>query len=254
MDLLGYGSMIASADFNPFHPEAGTAIKRLRRFHEVVATHSARYFPTLVMNDGAAAYRDLSLRNRSVTYDFLAKAWTLFNDIKREENENGFPGVRLVLATGFRVRGRRAGIDRTSDLRSLMKRYTSGELGADQAIREAASMRQTFDIVPQLQANFAFAKAYVAETSGSAGGLFGPHFFVDTMLFETQPLPWITLGTAIDWKHDRLRMSASFAPLLNMPMWNHVEGGPVGIADGLQIAQKLAGDPNVLQALRKAKS
>ena len=100
IDLLGYGAMIAEADFNPLHPKAVDAMKRLRSFHKTVADHSARIFPTLVMNDGAAAYRDLSMRSRSPTHDFLMRAWRLFQSIQKDETANGLPGARVVMATG----------------------------------------------------------------------------------------------------------------------------------------------------------
>src|SRR5215469_632845 len=74
-DLLGYGAMIADADFNPLHPKASEALARLRRFHAIVALNSGRSFRTLVMNDGAAAYRDLSLRGSDATLDFLERCW-----------------------------------------------------------------------------------------------------------------------------------------------------------------------------------
>src|SRR5579864_5719088 len=106
IDLLGYGQMIAEAGFNPLHPKAKNAITRIRKFHKTVAEHSARYFPTLVMNDGAVAYRDLSMRSRSVSHDFLSRCWHLFQDIKVRDQELGSPGARLVMSCGFRV-GRR---------------------------------------------------------------------------------------------------------------------------------------------------
>jgi hypothetical protein len=253
IDLLGYGAMIAEADFNPLHSKSKAALARLRRFHSIVAGHSARYFPTLVMNDGAVAYKDLSLRTRSVTHDFLCRAWNLFSEIKKTEAADGLPGARLVLATGFRMRGRRAGIDMTNkQFKSVMRRFQANEIDAKQAIAEAAAVRQHFDIVPQLQANFAFTKAYVAESSGSALGLGGANFFVDLALFDT-PLPkWIKLGPTIDWSHPKLGLQTSFAPVDDIPAWKHIEGGPVGILDGLQIAQKLARNPNVLSSLRAA--
>jgi hypothetical protein len=65
----------------------------------------------------------------------------------------------------------------TSHFSSLMRRFQKGDLSAEQAIREAARIRQPSDIVPQLQANFAFSKAYVAESSGTRGGLRGASFF-----------------------------------------------------------------------------
>lgn len=44
IDLLGYGGMIAAADFNPLHAKSKEALKRLRDFHKIVASHSARHF------------------------------------------------------------------------------------------------------------------------------------------------------------------------------------------------------------------
>jgi hypothetical protein len=253
IDLLGYGGMIAEAGFNPLHPEAKAALVRLRRFHSIVASHSVRYFPTLVMNDGAVAYRDLSLRSRSVTHDFLCRAWQLYHEIKTTEAADGLPGARLVLASGFRMRGRRAGIDTTNkQFQSVMRRFQAKQIDAGQAIAEAAAVRQSFDIVPQLQANFAFTKAYVAESGGSALGLGGGRFFVDLALFE-RPLPaWLKLGPTMHWSHPRLGLHTDFAPVEDIPAWKHIKGGPIGILDGLQIAQGLAGDPDVLSALRKA--
>jgi hypothetical protein len=254
IDLLGYGAMIAEADFNPLHVKASEALTRLRRFHEIVASHSSRYFRTLVMNDGAAAYRDLSLRSRAPTHDFLMRAWKLFQSIRNDESDRGLPGARLVLAVGFRMRGRRAGQDAMANqFKSVMRRYQKGDIGAEQAIREAASIRQLFDVVPQLQANFAFTKAYVAERSGKKGGLAGANFFVDLTLFDSPAQAWVQTGETVKWSDERLHMKALFAPILGFPPYKHVEGGPLGIRDGLQIAQYLTQDPDVLTALRKAK-
>lgn len=253
IDLLGYGAMIAEAGFNPLHAKSVAAIGRLRRFHAIVAKHSTRYFPTLVMNDGAVAYRDLSLRTKSVTHDFITRAWALFSEINSEEKASGFPGSRLVLAAGFRLRGRRAGMDATSGhFASLIRRYQIGEISADQAIREAARMRQTFDIVPQLQANFAFTRAYVADSVGAAGGLGGSSFFIDSSLFDVDTLPWIRFGDPIHWSHERLGLHASFLPVIDFPTKSHPGGGPIGLRDGLRVAQQLTNDSDVLRALRSA--
>ena len=97
IDLLGYGRMISKAGFNPLHPDARHALARIRAFHRFIAEHSARHFPTLAMNDGAVAYRDLSFRSRSVTHDFLTRAWQMFEAIRNEENKSGYPGARTRL-------------------------------------------------------------------------------------------------------------------------------------------------------------
>jgi hypothetical protein len=82
------------------------------------------------------------------------------------------------------VRGRRAGLDASkSHFESIITRLQDGSIDAQQAVHEAAAMRPRFDIIPQLQANFAFTKAYVAESSGTDGGLPGPNFYLDLILF-----------------------------------------------------------------------
>lgn len=250
VDLLGYGGMIAEAGFNPLHPKAGEAIRRLRAFHAIVAESSSRSYPTLVMNDGAAGYRDMSMRARSVTHEFIVNSWELFSKLKDSENASGYPGPRMVIATGFRMRGRRAGMDQTvGHFGSVMDRFQSGRISADQAIREASRIKRSFDIIPQLQANFAFTKAYVAESSGRKGGFEGSRCFIDLAFFDDPPPPWLDLGEAFEWTDPRLNMKASFAQLRGLPPWSHPRGGPDGVRDGLQIAQHLAGDIDVLKAL-----
>jgi hypothetical protein len=250
IDLLGYGAMIADADFNPLHPQASQAMQRLRRFHEIVASHSHRLFPTLVMNDGAAAYRDLSLRSCSSTYDFLMRAWKLFKEINQAEFDHASPGARVVVATGFRMRGRRAGIDAAADhFSSLMRRYQEGIINVEQAIREAARITRYFDVIPQLQANFAFTKAYVAESSGKKGGLGGPTFFVDAEIFKS-PIPaWVVRSETVKWQNERLKLKASFLAVRDFTSHQGIEG----VRDGLEIAQRLSHDPHVLRALRAAR-
>ena len=229
--------MIAETDFNPLHGKASEAIQRLRRFHQIVASHIFRLFPMLVMNDGPVPCRDLSLRSRGPTHDFLKRARKLFNHIKEDENGHGFPGASAVLAAGFRMRGRRAGHDASaSHFKSLMERYQNGEIRAEQAMREASQILQSFDIIPQLQANFAFSKAFVADSSGTSGGLHGAKFVVDLTIFNATMPSWVVAEKTVEWSDESLHMSASFAPIIEFSRCKHASGGPLGIRDGLQIA------------------
>lgn len=185
IDLLGYGRMMSDAGFNPLSAASGVAIRRLRRFHRLVAEHSRRAFPTLVMNDGAVGYRDLSYRTRWVTYEFLQDSWRLFQAINAAEVADGNPGARMVIATGFRMRGRRDGLDAVSiAFKDIIQKVRDEKITLEQAIGRASRIRSTFDIIPQLQANFAFTKAYRAEQAGSKAGLGGPNCFVDLSVFE----------------------------------------------------------------------
>lgn len=261
-DLLGYGESLAAANFNPLNPLAKSAVSRLRRFHQLVAEHSKRRFPTLVLNDGAVAYRDLTWNTRWTSFEFLEDAFRLFSAVRSAEESAGLPGARMVISTGFRLRGRRAGKDDRGDrIRSVIAALESGTISSKEAVMRAAKINLNFDIVPQLQANFAFTKAYLAEQSGKKGGLIGPQCFVDLALFDDAAFDWLLIGDSIPWKNDKLGLTANFAALGGLPVGKEhekrdgivVSGGPLGVRNGLQVAQHLAKDDDVLHALRAAR-
>ena len=252
--MLGYGAKMAESEFNPLDESSKENIQRLRAFHKAVAESSHRYFPTLVLNDGAASYRDLSLRTRSVGQDFLQRAWHLFEKVNSEEKRKGLPGMRMVVACGFRIRGRRAVVDENNvQLTSILKRFHEGVMSSDQAIREAFIARPLFDIVPQLQGNFAFTKAYVAETSGKSGGLGGPNFFMDLSLLHSQRSQWPIPDEVICWRHETLGLDTCFGRVREISHFTHSKDGAPKIRNGLEVAQALAGEEDVLEALRRAK-
>lgn len=259
IDLLGYGSAISKAEFNPLRPEAITAVKRLRRFHRIVAESSLRRFPTLVMNDGAAAYRDLSWRTRWPTFEFVSDAYRLFRAINAAELKDGLPGARMVVACGFRLRGRRDGADaRRHHFNKIIQEFSLGRITIEEAIGKAGGYRDAFDIIPALQANFAFTKAYLAEQSGRAGGLGGPKCYIDLALFDDPVPSWLDIGAPFDWKHGDLALAATFASLESLPEAQEVmiidgtkiSGGPEGTRDAIQTAQHLTDDPTVLAQVR----
>jgi len=77
-------------------------------------------------------------------------------------------------------------------------------------------------------------------------------FFVDLTLFEHTTPAWIVLGDKFVWRHERLSIVAPFAPVKEILNRRHGDGGPIGILDGVQVAQKLSLDRNVMKALRAA--
>ncbi|SNY51585.1 hypothetical protein SAMN06297129_2170 [Pseudooceanicola antarcticus] len=252
-DLLGYGGKIAEAAFNPMDERAKSSISRMREFHRIVAEHSSRHFPSLVINDGVAAFRDLSLRSRSNGHEFLEKSWELFNAINALEARRGDPGIRMVVACGFRMRGRRAKTESDhSKVNSILHRFREGQMSAEQAIREASTARPSFDVVPQLQANFAFTKAYVAESSGSGGGLPGSNFYLDTALLLDPTCAWPSGENGIMWRHNTLGLDTEFRRVTNLPKVKNPEGAASEMRTGLEVAQFLAGDIDVLEALRSS--
>ena len=251
IDLLGYGPAIALAEFNPMHSNSRRMMRRLRTFHEVVAQHSHRYFRSFTINDGAVISRDLSWRSPSVTRDFFTRSWRLFADVQQAENDAGEPGARLVLAVGFRVPGSKRGIDASfAHVRSIFDRLEAGMITRAQAMREAAMHRPYSDIMPQLQANFAFTKAYLAERSGSRGGLPGPNFYADLALLNAADLPsWIEMGEAVDWSQPDLGLSARFAAISKLGTTRDGDSDH-GFSDGITVARALAPSNDVLAALQ----
>ena len=254
VDLLGYGAQISKANFDLTNKNSLEATKRIRRFHKVCADHSSRNFPSLVINDGCAFYRDLSLRTNSVTYDFLRRSYAFFCEIQNVESDYNMHGARMVIAAGFRSRGRRVGRDPSvGQLESIIKRMSDGKISAQQAVREAARMPRKLDVVPQLQANYAFTKAYLAESAGRKGGFAGANLFVDAALFQREEEPsWITMQTPFKWCDQRLGIKGEFSLIENFEDHGNVDPAPRFYRNGLEVAGELSPTPDFLGMIHKA--
>lgn len=234
--------MIAQSGLNPVDERAKAAVMRLRMFHRIVAEHSGRYYRTLVINDGAVAYRDLSLRDNGVTHDFFQRSRFLFEAIAKAESKNGWPGARMVLGAGFRARGSRRGIDDAeSRVGRILARMGAGEIGAEEAVRQAASIQRYSDGIPQLQANFAFTRSYVADAGGSRVGLGGAKMFVDTSIFENDSPPsWVQCDATIPFQDTRLNIQCGFAAVTGLIPPGKIANRIPGLRDGLEIGEAIA--------------
>lgn len=250
IDLLGYGEMIADVDYNPIAINALKPLSRLRNFHKIVAEHSKRDYRTLVLNDGAVAYRDLSLRGQGPTVDFFCHSWELFEAVQASEMQNGFPGARMVVAPGLRAKGSRRAIDYTSGhLDSILGRMRNGIISPEEAVKEASAIEKYFDVLPQLQANFAFSKSYIAEQSGSKHNLPGPAFYIDGLIFDGKKPDWIEASDVIDWNIPKYKLSACFYPVLAVRRPKVPSSQMAGFRDGLSIASILAPSSSISTAI-----
>jgi len=240
VDLLGYGGMISQGGFDPISPGAKEAIKRLRAFHRIVAEHSDRNFRTLVLNDGAAAQRDLSFRSAGPTHQFLARAFKLFGALQASEERNGWPGGRMFVAAGFRALGSRRSLDvAETQVGSILGRLQAGVITPEEAVREAASLERYFDVLPQLQANFAFTKAYVADAAGSRSGFTGARFFVDELFFAAGVPSWMQAEGPIAFHDAKLGLSASFLPVSAIGAPGALDRANAGLRNALEISVAL---------------
>ena len=204
LDLRGYGAMLNYSGFDPSSENAKVAIDRLRRFQAVVAEHSRTSFPTLVINDGAVAYRDIGMTRTDRALPFIERCWDLFHAATMADAEIGREGnLRGVVATGLRAKGSNRGIlAQNAAMTQIIDDLVAHRISADEAKRAVWRVRRIHDIVPQLQANFAFSRAYTAEQSSKtkAAKLAGPHFYLETRILRDGIPNWMEAGQKIDWE------------------------------------------------------
>ena len=112
-----------------------------------------------------------------------------------------------------------------------------------------------FDILPHLQSNYAFTKAYVAESSGTKGGLPGCNLFIDSNLFNMGAVGEnnMSLGKAIDWNDKNTGVKAVFHTVSSMTDRKFDSIAPSFFRNGIEVAIGLTSDPDVLSKLREAK-
>lgn len=237
MDLLGYGSMLRPVKFNPSAEKAQLAVTRLEHFQSMVAKAADRYQRALIINDGVAYVRQLSPRTVSVTYDFLYRSFRVFNAVNKSERDKSFCGARMVIAAGPRLRIKNNAKPATEHVASILRRYRDGSISPEQAIHEASRSAPYTGTLVELQANFAFTKAYLADSGGSRAGLGGPNLYVDSVLFDDEPPKWLTIAKEVVWKTDGL--NAKFYLITNI---DNEAAGVVkqnGIRNAIEIARAL---------------
>jgi hypothetical protein len=200
MDLRAYAEMISSAGFDPSCTEAKLAISRLRTFQRVVAEHSDTTFPTLSVNDGVVAYRDIGIQPNNLLFDFLRKTWDLYRAAMEADSRYHDAGLRGVLAVGLRARGSKRGMDaQEQEFASILTALDAGELDLASAITRSRRIYRLHDVVPPLQANFAFTKAYEAEKSGKDSGFAGANLFADMTIFNDGIPAWLDCSLPFSW-------------------------------------------------------
>ena len=202
IDLLGYGSMLRECNYDPTSSQAHEAIKRLEMFNEISLKHAHRNFPILQINDGIAAWRELSFRTNSVTQDFISRSLEFFYDLSQQEKANGFPGPRMVIGTGVRMKMKNIKSEISNQRANrLIDKVKQKHITYEQAIYQACSYSQYANSVSELQANFAFTKAFLAEESGSKHGVAGNNVYIDMSFFgrEDNSLQCIELDAPFLW-------------------------------------------------------
>lgn len=201
IDLLGYGSMLRECGFDPTSKKAEHAVKRLEQFNEISLKHADYNFSLLQMNDGIAAWRKLSFRTKSVTQDFLARAIEFFYEVSENEKNEGYPGPRMVISTGIRMKMNNLNkVIAKERAERLINKVANGDISANEAIFKACSYTEYCNAVNALQANFAFTKSFLAEESGTKGGLPGNNIYIDMNIFNKTNIKCLDISEPFLWK------------------------------------------------------
>jgi hypothetical protein len=249
-DLLGYGSMLERVNFDPTKEEAQLAIKRLNDFHDFLAEYSSRYFPIHAINDGAISFRDLSPRARSVTFDFLDRSLNLFQKFNEYDRNKGFPGARMIIAAGFRVRVKENDVNSDQHyVRNIKKKIKLGAYHLQKSKNRPYKTKTYFGVLPQLQANFAFTKAYLVDATGSKGGFGGPNCFIDLSFFNQDLNNWISFEKIIDWQDKGMKSQFGLFKSSDREAAN--KSSHRCVLDAFEIAEKISNQDGITNVLKK---
>ncbi len=254
VDLLGYGSMLEGCEYDPTSSQARAAVERLERFTQLSLAHTHSKFPILQMNDGMVSWRKLSLRAKSVTQDFLARAFSYFYALTDIEKEYDHPGPRMVIATGIRMK--MDNLHKTvakQRAEKLLTQVNSGKKTIEQAINEACSYVDYCNGVDALQANFAFTKAYLAEQAGTAEGLQGSNIYIDLKLFESNNIDCLSISKPFIWR-DGTGLRTTFAKVEAFSKDTFMEYSELDLASTECIAMRLMNCDNHKELLRRLKA
>jgi hypothetical protein len=249
IDLLGYGSMLTESQFDPTVELSLKAIERLEVFHRIASKHSHRRFNIHALNDGLIISMDISPRTQKVTSDFVKRVIHLQDEINKVDKELGYYGARTIIATGFRIRYSEKIVSESGIKKVILKRLDEGTLTPIEAVNMAMKSRPYFGVIPELQANFAFTKAYLVDNEGSKGGFAGPNCFIDLSIFSN-PLPnYISFSEYINWNKSGLW--GKFGKLDEFNFKKAHNADDVGFLSGFEIAENITKSPNVEKRIRE---
>lgn len=251
IDLLGYGSMLRNVQFDPTSPAALTAVERLDCFQAHVSAAATKYSMAVVINDGAVICRDLSARSKSVTYDFIRRVVQLHKAINSSEYEKNQPGARCVIAAGFRIRRKnhqKQGLIEGYGAH-LIKQLERGTISVEEGVKSALTVKPFVATAPEIQANFAFTKAYLVDADGSRAGFSGARIFLDMALLSHPAPAWLIFDEIIDWSVPGL--SGRFGAIRSLDLAAAARARHSGCRDAYEVAEALSTSPDILSRLRK---
>ena len=143
----------------------------------------------------------------------------------------------MIVAVGPRLRMNGTVRHQKGHLKSIIKRMNEKQLTPEQAVMEAFNSFPLTNSTPQLQANFAFTKAYLADEAGSNSGFDGPNFFVDSTMFDSNLPDWIVYEKKINWS--TMGMTSQFLRFAKIDYEKANSVHQKGILNAIEIAKQI---------------
>lgn len=240
--------MLESVGFDPTSDLAKDAIERLDTFHSHLHSAANKRCTVLIINDGAVLCGDLSKRAVSPTYDFISRSFALHQAVNATEASRGFPGSRCILAAGFRIR--RKHLSKIALINGYGKHLVDGaedgSMPVNQAITSALMLKPFVAAMPEAQANFAFSKAYLADSAGKKAGFLSSGFYLDSALLKSIPA-WLNIESTIQWQSHG--MSATFYEIKGIDIRAAGKARYAEVCDADDTAQRLTNSQDILARL-----
>lgn len=250
LDLLGYGAQLNKIKYDFTNVGGDEVIKRLQDFHSIVAKKSHRNFRSLTINDGSAFFKDLSPNINSVTWDFISRCVDVFESVKKSELDSNNPGTRMVICAGFRARNENRSRSRNVGLEeNILEKLKLGEISPVQAVKQAMQAPRYHDVVPEIQSNMAFAKAYNAESAGSSAGFKHNRCYIELSLFDSDIPTWIVFSDTVNWKFGDSLVEFGELDSIDHAGCNKVNAS--GVLSAWEVAKRISGNLGIEKKLRK---
>lgn len=178
-DLLGFGSQFYKTGWNISKGDWGKIQKRLLKAHTIALWQTSINERLMILNDGIARVTGLTdnpyvscLLQISM---FLRAGILTHMKIKKEEEDNNYPGARTVIAAGTAARYMVEEIN----VDDFYANYTKPDpKGLSTSAQKYGNPPVVYNPAA-LQMNTAFSKAYIIESAGKKAGIEGAEIYID---------------------------------------------------------------------------
>lgn len=184
-DLLGFSKIFVEANWELNKSQMEKIYSRLEAAHSSALYYSTPFERNLILNDGIAKVfhpkSKVEDKNNILSISiFLRSCVELHMSINETEHENGFPGIRTVLAFGENIEYL------TEEVRfdDYVWNYSKPKGSEISSLANSVGNPIVIYNPKEMQMNTAFSKAYILESGGGKAGLPGNYMYIDKSVID----------------------------------------------------------------------